>query len=100
MNLRDRYRQATTPPESVERAPWRERIRRDVWQIGSSVIAAVFAFALAAVPAHFGLPAWIGPAIVLWALLDLRLFAWGVEWFDLTVPWQFRVPDDTERGEG
>jgi fatty acid desaturase len=86
-------------PKHVERASRRERWRRQLWMFASTVIA--FGSVLAAL----SLLAWLVPpfpptgvigtvtavvAMSIAAALDLQLFGWGLERFDLVVPWQFR----------
>lgn len=99
MTIRDRWHEIRHPPEGVERASRRERLRRTAWQFGSSAAAAFVVIMLVGVPDYFGWPPWIAPAVVLWAFIDLKLFGWGMNHFGLTPPWQFRLPEDTERGE-
>lgn len=102
--LRERYRVATTP-EHVERAsPW-ERRKRGAWMLASSLLA----IAIAAAPLY--VLVWVGvtgeefafvvtgmyfiPAFV---ILDAYvIFPWGLNRFDIVVPWQFRDAAATKR---
>lgn len=104
--IRAVYRWATVPPEGVERAPRRERIKRDAWMILSTVLAFAAGFVIVAVVGEvvtrlFGIPdpsgftaaaIITGSWVVVSVLIDIRLFAWGVRAFEIVPPWQFRVP--------
>jgi hypothetical protein len=103
MSLRDRILPIQTEPETVERAPRRERWKRQAWLLGSTIIAFIPAFVavwlltrwVGAIPTD----GYIGIVIVVGLLgtsflFDLWLFSWGVERFDLIPPWQFREADD------
>lgn len=97
---REWYARITTP-ESVEKAPLRERLKRDTWQIGSLILAMVGVFASFYVTEVVvrGVPGGVGPAVIAWFLLDQRLFSWGFERFDLVAPWQFRDAEVDGNGE-
>lgn len=83
-------------PDEVEKASRRERVKRTAWQIGSSIIAMVAVIGVFVSLEVSGVPGWVGLAILAWALLDLRLFGWGVERFDIVAPWQFRDAEAKE----
>lgn len=106
--MRDRLLEAVgiqTEPEHVERASRRERWKRQAWMIGSSL-------------GSFLLVGWAGwqllsfadwyptgtiAAFVLMSMLLVAIalsqlvFSWGVDRFDLTIPWQFREEEAKER---
>jgi len=97
MSLRDWLLPFQTQPEHVGRAPRRERIKRDAWMIGSTLFTlTAAAMPLSVLASMWGYPdgilgivigaAWFGGS--LWA--SQPLFEWGVERFDLVLPWQFR----------
>jgi len=93
--LRRRY-QAATQPETVERAPRRERWKRQAWMFGSLLLSGAVVTASVVVSQKLGHPGYVAPIVIAILLLDLRLFAWGMDRFDLTPPWQFR---EAEAGE-
>ena len=77
-------------PEYVEKAPRRERVKRQVWQIVSSLAAALMIVGFYASGEFVGLPGGVPLGAITWFLVDQRVFSWGVERFDLVAPWQFR----------
>lgn len=84
-------------PETVERAPRGERLRRFCWLNASSIIAIAVVVAVHTGSMLLpGIPGAAGPVLLAWFLLDQRVFAWGIERWNITVPWQFR---DTQDGE-
>jgi len=91
----EKYREATEP-QTVERAPRRERWKRQVWMVGSLILSGVVVTASVVVSQWLGHPGYAGPLVIGILLLDFRLFAWGMEYFDLTPPWQFREAEATE----
>jgi len=93
--LRERYRKATDP-QTVERAPRRERWKRQAWMFGSLLLSGGVVTASVVVSQELGYPGYAGPLAIGILLLDLRLFAWGMEYFELTPPWQFREAEATE----
>jgi len=101
MAIRD-YLPIQTNPAVVDRAPRRERWKRQVWMVGSTVIAFTTAYGLAWTVAFWvpwfpptgyaGIATAVGVVLVA-GYVDVRLFAWGVEAFELVAPWQFREAD-------
>lgn len=93
------YRWATIPPEGVEKASRRERVKREAWLYASTLLALTLAIgppvavAVAGVPVPPRLVVLVGAVTVPLAVaLDVFvLFPWGVRRFDLVVPWQFRA---------
>lgn len=79
-----------TDPETVERASRRERIRWNVWMIGSMLVAAAILIGPMVVAEQLGIPRELPAVIIALLLLDDRIWRWGVEHFDLVPPWQFR----------
>lgn len=101
------YVSAKVPPEGVYRATRYERIRRNVWMIGSTFFAfnagLVTLAVVLGVLSRLGMPEPSGATggflvlaiwLVISAIIDLRLFAWGIDYFRIVPPWQFRVGDD------
>ncbi len=96
-----------TEPEHVERASRRERWKRQAWMIGSSlgsflVVGWAVWQLLSLVDWHpTGTPA----AFVLLSMLLVAIalsrwvFGWGVNRFDLVIPWQFRGVRAKERDQ-
>lgn len=93
--VRRRY-QAATEPQTVERAPRRERWKRQAWMSGSLLLSGAVVTASVVVSQELGYPGYVPPLVIAILLLDLRLSSWGIEYFDLTLPWQFR---EVEAGE-
>ena len=102
MSIRNKIlRRVGIQPEAelVERASRRERWRRQAWMFASTLIvwSTVIAgmWVLAQVTPWFpptgiiGIATAIGAMIVA-GVLDIKLFGWGVDQFDLVKPWQFR----------
>lgn len=92
-------------PENVERASRYERVRRDVWMIVSTLISLGLGFGAVGIvieatpltlPIGLGLlglvPAVFATGIA--AVVDVHLFGWGVDRWNITAPWQFR--DETD----
>ena len=84
-------------PDHVDRAPKRERLKRQVWMVVSTVLSIGTALVVNVITIEvlgISKAVWVVPGLasLLIALyLDLKyLFPWGVERFDLVVPWQFR----------
>lgn len=106
MNLRDRLLErlgVPTEPETVDRAPRRERWKRNAWMTISVVVAAIAAGGvLLAVDHATGLLTALSDSpgaaqlfplatfIALWMAIDWVLWRWGFERFGLVPPWQFR----------
>jgi len=101
--IRDRLLEALgiqTEPELVERAPRRERWKRQAWMGASTLLSfgivfagllgldqLVRAFPPTGIARHAVAIIAIGGALV----IDTRwVFPWGVDRWDLVVPWQFR----------
>jgi len=108
MSLRDRILPIQTEPEQVDRAPRRERWKRQAWMIASTIIRfgvvgigvsnmmRLFPVLVASETAAF---ATAGVAIILMFALDMVIFQWGIERFDLVLPWQFREAGDADEAE-
>jgi len=94
--LVERWRDWQTP-DTVKRASRRERWKRQAWMIGSSIVAAFLVVLVFIGIENLGFPGELGVFVIAWMLLDQRLFSWGVEYFDLVLPWQFR--EEVEDGE-
>jgi hypothetical protein len=104
--IRDRIFQRLgiqTEPELVDKASRCERVKRDGWMTVSAFIAiAVAAVPFAVVEILTGGVSWAlrGPGVlplftllsflVLGIFVDLKLWRWGVQRFELVAPWQFR----------
>jgi len=88
------------PPEGVERASLPERVKRNAWLLVSSFATLALVGVVGSVALLEHLPATLALAITFtaWAIIDMKVFTWGVERFDIVLPWQFRVDDD--RGGG
>lgn len=85
-------------PQHVEKASGRERIKRGVW-MGASTFGAVFLLGVVYIGIeNMGYPGEIGWFLLAWFALDLSIWQWGYEKFDLVPPWQFRDQevDDAE----
>jgi hypothetical protein len=81
--------------EPDEPAPRRERIKRDAWMIGSTIIALATAAVTVPLANVIGAVPWAVVFFVLAGAIDLKLFGWGIERFDLIYPKEFReVADD------
>jgi len=96
--IRDRYRTATTP-QTVDRAPRRERWKRQAWMFGSLLLTGAVVMASVVGAQDLGFPGYTGPLLISIFLLHSELFEWGMERFDLTPPWQFREADVSEGDE-
>lgn len=92
-------------PELVERASRRERWRRQGWMFASTAIAFGVVIGVSWLLSQ-ALP-WFPPtgvvgiiAVAITTLialmLDLWLFGWGIDRFDITRPWQFREEQISE----
>jgi hypothetical protein len=106
--MRDRLLEAVgiqTEPEHVEKASPRERWKRQTWLFTSLLISWIPVGILAD-----ALIDWIGwhprgaasvwPVLLFVALVvvvNIKVHSWGVERFDLVVPWQFREERAKER---
>lgn len=77
-------------PTEVERASRRERVRRNVWMVATTILSATAVVASILVARAAGAPPGLGPVVLAWFVLDLKLFSWGFDRFDLVAPWQFR----------
>jgi len=88
-----RFREWQTPT-TVERASRRERWKREGWMIGSSIVSAGLVVLVYLGIENLGYPGEFGVFVVAWLLLDQRLFSWGVDRFNLVLPWQFREEVD------
>ena len=71
--------------------------------VGTTVFAFTVGMVLVSILIQFGVPepeGWLGALAlaVAWisisGLIDLKIFAWGVDYFELVPPWQFRVGED------
>lgn len=106
--IRDRILEAIglqTEPNLVEKASRRERWKRQAWMIGSSLgsfllvgwagwqFLALVDWHPTGTPAAFVLLSMLLVAIA----LSQWVFAWGVDRFDLVIPWQFREERAKER---
>ena len=101
MNLRNKLLESIgiqAEPEQVDRASRWERIRRNIWMVASTILSFGFVFvilltasSLSAFPPTgvAGTITAVG-AVVAAGYIDVRLFGWGIERFDIIVPWQFR----------
>jgi hypothetical protein len=97
-----------TDPETVDRASRRERWKRQAWVLGSTIIGfgvvgigvsnmmRLFPVLVASETAAF---ATAGVAIILAFALDMVIFQWGIERFDLVFPWQFREAESGDEPE-
>lgn len=91
-----------TEPTHVEKASRRERWKRQVWMVVSTLASVWFVWIVAAAIVTI---ANLGTNAALFAILstfvvgfyiDIKyVFPWGVERFDLVPPWQFRDETDT-----
>lgn len=92
-------------PEHVERASRYERVRRDVWLLVSTLISFGVGFGAVGIvikaapltlsggPGLLGLvPLFFATGIA--SVVDVHLFSWGVERWQITAPWQFREEID------
>lgn len=97
--IREYYRSIITP-EHVEKAPRRERLKRQLWMMLSTFVSmgavAVVVFGALTVLDAAQTSSTAGTAIALGAFaigfaLDVYVvFPWGIERFDIVLPWQFR----------
>lgn len=104
--LRHRYHDVTTPTH-VERAPGRERWKRQAWMVGSTLLSLTVTIGPLAVAVELGGPTYeslalatLAYAVVVFVLIDRRLFQWGLDRFDLTLPWQFREAEYESLDDG
>lgn len=113
--IRDRILQwlgIPTEPQTVERAPRRERWKRALWMHGSLWLAGAVTIAVgwgvetttglvSATRGHIGLTPLLPvfAAIVLFVVINIVLWRWGFEQFDLVPPWQFREDWDAREQE-
>lgn len=95
------------PPEGVERAVRRERVKRSAWLIASTCASLLIgAYAVGAAYTLLGRPPLPGAAnaippllaVAIAVIIDSWLFSWGVDFFELKPPWQFRVGDGGQDG--
>lgn len=108
MSFRDRILPIQTEPEHVGRAPRRERWKRVAWMIVSTVIGfgvvgvsvsnmmRLFPVLVATPNTAFTTT---GVAMVLAFGLDMVVFQWGINRFDLVAPWQFREAENADEAE-
>lgn len=92
------WRRDLLTPENVEKASSRERMKRGIWMVVSVVVAWSIAVTVVGVGiVTFNPPDWLAlaAAFVLWVYLEIHIHRWGVRYFDITPPWQFR---DVENG--
>lgn len=76
--------------KSTERAPRRERIKRLVWMLGSLGFT-FWVVVLSQYPALWlGYDARLGPIVVGFLAVDYLIWQWGVDYFDLVPPKEFR----------
>lgn len=90
------WRRRLLTPEDVEKAGLLERIKRGVWMVVSAVIAWFTTIAVLGAGVILTRPPdWVVlvVALPLWLYIDFRVHRWGVQYFGITPPWQFR---DTE----
>ena len=80
--------------DDIERAPRGERIKRSVWMIGSSLIAAALIGAVMLLTDQAGYPPEFAAIAIAVFMLDLKIFSWGFDRFDLTAPKEFREVDE------
>lgn len=104
MSLRDRLLGrlgVPTEPQHVEKATFREKLKRQVWMIASLLITLTVAWTINQGWFLLFGASWttiaIGAGTIIAALVvdAVYVFPWGVERFDLVAPWQFR---DAEKG--
>lgn len=92
------WRRDLLTPEHVEKASRRERWKRGLWMLVTTIATVSLGASLALVLSQVGAPiefVWL-PALVLAFVVDAYVvFPWGVDRFNLVVPWQFR---DAEAG--
>ena len=99
-----RYKDWQTP-NHVEKASRRERVKRQIWLIASTMLSVGAALSINVVIVE---TVGLGPngilAIPLFMLVfgaffvdAYFVFPWGVEYWDLTVPWQFREAEAKEK---
>jgi hypothetical protein len=93
------------PPDGVERAPRRERVKRTAWLIASTCASLLIgAYVVGGGYTLIGRPTLPRPANMVLPLLvvgiavviDSWLFSWGVDFFELEPPWQFRIGSDAD----
>ena len=91
------------PPEGVERASTKERLKRNAWMVISSVLSLYIGFFIGALLAFstglYQTFPWsviaVSAGLLVGVWIDLKfVFPWGVEAFALVPPWQFRVSDE------
>ncbi|MCG1002875.1 hypothetical protein LQ368_05400 [Halobacterium noricense] len=87
------WRRNLLTPEHVEKASRRERWKRSLWMLVTTIATVSLGASLALVLSRAGAPiefVWI-PSLVLAFVVDAYVvFPWGVDRFNLVVPWQFR----------
>jgi len=69
---------------------------RQVWMAGSLLLSGAVVTASVIVSQELGYPGYAAPFVIAILMLDFRLFAWGVDYFDLTYPWPFREAEAAE----
>ena len=74
----------------VLRAPRRERVRRMAWMLGSGAVTLIVITTAVEMMAQFGVDRMTTVAAVAIFAVDLHVFSWGVERFDITLPKEFR----------
>lgn len=87
------WRRDLLTPEHVEKASRRERWKRQVWMVVSTISSLGLAAGLAVALHSAGVPmVWVWlPALVVGFLVDMYVvFPWGIDRFNLVAPWQFR----------
>jgi len=109
MSLRDRILPIQTEPKQVDRAPRRERWKRQAWMIASTIIGfgvvgigvsnmmRLFPVLVASETAAFTTA---GVGMLLAFGLDVVIFQWGIRRFDLVLPWQFREAENADEPGG
>lgn len=93
------------PPDGVERAPRRERVKRTAWLVASTCASLLIGtyvvgggYTLIGRPMLPGAANMVLPLLVVGiaVVIDSWLFSWGLDFFELEPPWQFRVDGDRD----
>ena len=96
------WRRELLTPEYVEKASRRERWKRGAWAVASTMLTLGLVVGVGGVVAvqHLGAELGLIVTLLVWVYIDLRVFGWGLQYWDLTPPWQFRdiPPEDGTEG--
>lgn len=93
------WRRDLLTPEHVEKASRRERWKRNAWMfvctIGTLLSVGATVGTVAVELLHPAVA--FASTFIVWLYVDHRVATWGIEYFDIVRPWQFRDAEVEER---